>query len=894
MHRFVPRHVAAGAAALSALPLILAAPTVAVASTPSTVSCTAPSGPAPSTEVVGGFHGVTPERLVDTRQAQPVTAGCWLRVPVPTSVPADAESVALTVTSDRALAPGFLTAHGCGSSLPEFSNVNVRPEGPTSNLAVVAVDATRQTCIFSDRGTDLIVDLVGWFGPGGSPFHEFAPRRAADTRSPSLLPPGVGGAPAVGQIVEIPRSMLGVPDEADAVMVNLTVTQATGYGFLTAFQCGGTPPNTSNVNYNVGVDRANASIMALGPQGSLCVVLSESSAHVIVDVNGWFGGSTGIHFGAGPRRIADSRSGLGGWSGTFAPGETRVLDPTDLLPPGSRAAVLGIVSTASSGAGFITAEPCGGQAEVSNLNFVGSVDITNLAVVPLADDGTICLTTSERTHIVVDAFGGFGADGLARELSVSGADVFPEIIPSQHDYIAYCQSETANQFSVHVRGMPRTTVTVASVGGTLVVDTTLEIDADDAIVVRITPTGGAPEEYWIRCVPPDFPPITTSTPGEHPPGWYVLGNAFEPTSGKFGMILDSAGVPVWYRRTPAGTVALDVEPWSDGRSMTWFATPGPPFGVDAARVYERFELDGTPIATYETDGSPTDHHELLELPGGDVLMITFEIRPASGNIPCRVQLPSGQFVLSTAMHPIAVPIIQRVAANGSVVWEWDSDFTNSGGDQKIGPAEVTVPLCFDIPAGGTRYYAPIHANSVTMAADGTVLFTARHTDAVYAFDPDTGDIVWKLGGTTTPESLTIVGDALGSPRRMHDIQVLPNGNISIFDNRTSLPFADGAVSGPARYVEYDIDTAANTATMVRQVRRANGNFSGAMGSARLQPDGGVVLNWGAVPGPIFTETDAADTTVFELFMNGANASYRTVKVPPSTFDIIELRLTAGR
>ena len=67
--------------------------------------------------------------------------------------------------------------------------------------------------------------------------------------------------------------MLGVPDEADAVMVNLTVTQATGYGYLIAFPCGGNPPNTSNVNYNVGVDRANTSIMALGPQGSLCVML---------------------------------------------------------------------------------------------------------------------------------------------------------------------------------------------------------------------------------------------------------------------------------------------------------------------------------------------------------------------------------------------------------------------------------------------------------------------------------------------------------------------------------------------------------------------------------------------------------------------------------------------
>ena len=211
--------------------------------------------------------------------------------------------------------------------------------------------------------------------------------------------------------------MLGVPDEAKGVVVNLTVTQASGYGYLTAFPCGGATPTTSNVNYNFGVDRANTAIMALGPQGSLCVQLSEADAHVIVDVNGWLGGDQGIQYGSATKRIADSRDGTGGWSGTFAPGQTRELIPGPDLPFGSRVAVLGITSTQSTGAGFIKVQPCGGQAEVSNLNFVRAVDITNLTVVPLPDDGRICVTASERTHIIVDVFGGFGVPGLARELA---------------------------------------------------------------------------------------------------------------------------------------------------------------------------------------------------------------------------------------------------------------------------------------------------------------------------------------------------------------------------------------------------------------------------------------------------------------------------------------------
>jgi hypothetical protein len=899
MHRSSSRFGAAGAAALILLPLSLVVPAVdvAVAATPSTVSCTAPSGPAPSSSVVGGFHGVSPERLVDTRQALPVPPGCWLRVSVPASVPANAQALALTVTSDRAVAPGFLTVHGCGSTLPELSNVNVRPEGPTANLAVVAIDATRQVCIFSDRGTDLIVDLVGWFGPGGSPFHEFAPRRAVDTRSPSLRPPAVTGAPSVGQFVEIPRDMLGVPAEAVAVVVNLTVTQATGYGYLTAFPCGDDPPNTSNVNYNAGVDRANASIMALGPHGSLCVRLSESSAHVVVDVNGWFGGTTGIHYGARTQRIADSRNGLGGWSGTFAPGETRTLSPEAQLPAGSRVAVLGVVSTVSSTAGFITVQPCGGQAEVSNLNFVGGVDIANLAVVPLADDGTICVTSSARTHIVVDVFGGFGDGGLARELSIGGATMFPEFSPAQHDYLAYCQSETANQLSVHARGAPRTQVTVGSTIGSTVVDTTVSIDADDAIVVRITRIGGGvTDEYWIRCVPPDFPSITVTGNDTATPGWYVLGNGNEPTDGSFGMIMDSAGVPVWYKRGATGRIPRDLKRLADG-SLAWFQTFGPGFGNDPTNGYENFELDGTLIDLIQTVNVVTNHHDLVQLPNGNFLLTSMRtVAPLTPEAePCRRQTATATFPAVTSDFVLRA-FVQEVDPAGNLVRQWDSTGA-------IALTETTVPICFQVPAGtGDDYLSSVHPNAIDLdlngpgTGDDQLLVSGRHNDAVYGINFDAGTVDWKLGGTTTPQSLTIVGDPLGGPKRQHDVRILPNGHITLFDNRTqftsaSPPFA--TTSGPARYVEYAIDEVARTATLVREIRRPDGSFSGATGSARLQPDGAVVVNWGAVPGPVFTEYDAANQPIFEVDMPGLNSSYRTVKEPVSAFDINELRLTAG-
>ena len=58
-------------------------------------------------------------------------------------------------------------------------------------------------------------------------------------------------------------------------------------------------------------------------------------------------------------------------------------------------------------------------------------------------------------------------------------------------------------------------------------------------------------------------------------------------------------------------------------------------------------------------------------------------------------------------------------------------------------------------------YDIAHWNSIEPAGD-SVIASFRHFDAVYKIRKSTGDIVWKLGGTTTPESLDGAGR---SPQR---------------------------------------------------------------------------------------------------------------------------------
>ena len=238
----------------------------------------------------------------------------------------------------------------------------------------------------------------------------------------------------------------------------------------------------------------------------------------------------------------------------------------------------------------------------------------------------------------------------------------------------------------------------------------------------------------------------------------------------------------------------------------------------------------------------TNHHDLVQLPSGNFLLTSMRtVAPLTPEAAtCRRQTATATFPEVTSDFVLRA-FVQEVDPAGNLVREWDS-----AGD--IALAETTVPICFQVPAGtGDDYLSSVHPNAIDLdlngpgTGDDQLLVSGRHNDAVYGINFDAGTVDWKLGGTTTPQSLAIVGDPLGGPKRQHDVRILPNGHITLFDNRTqftaaSPPFA--TTSGPARYVEYAIDEAAGTATLVREIRRPDGSFSGATGSARLQADGG--------------------------------------------------------
>jgi hypothetical protein len=250
----------------------------------------------------------------------------------------------------------------------------------------------------------LIIDVSGAWVPTASAVAAgrlvaVPGRRVVDTRVD-------GGRVSPGSVVTVGRDRLGVPLDALAVVGTLTVTNPSGFGFLTAFPAGAAVPMASNVNVDgAGQSRAGGVIVELGAAG-LSVFVGAMSADVLFDVTGYVTGSSaavstlGLLVPVVPARLADSR-GSGGAVDVLAVS-------AGVAPYGE--AISGVIVTVTAvgavGNGYLTVTPTGALAPgspTSALNWSGtSWAVATMTVQPVFAARELTLATSSRTHLVVD------------------------------------------------------------------------------------------------------------------------------------------------------------------------------------------------------------------------------------------------------------------------------------------------------------------------------------------------------------------------------------------------------------------------------------------------------------------------------------------------------------
>jgi len=381
----------------------------------------------------GAFTPIQPARLLDTRvgiggpaQKFGPSESRSLQIAGVGSIPLSATAVALNITAVNPSTQSYVTAWPSGGSRPDSSSVNFEAKQTIPNSAIVGIGTNGSVDFFNAFGsTDLLVDVMGWFSSSG--FNPIQPNRIMDSRK------GVGTLQAKISEGET-RSLLvagtpGIPTNAPAVSLNITVTAPTKESFLTVWPHGSQKPVASSLNYVGSQTIANSVVVGVGTDGYIDLNNSFGSVDIIVDITGWFpsGSLTQIQ----PQRLLDTRAGTCGLK--LSAGETRTLkvasgSPVPMTNVG--AVSLNVTATSPTTESFLTIWPTGSdQPASSNLNFVANQTIPNGVLVGVGSGGQINIRNESGTvDVLVDVTGYF--DGTTPSGSTIACPVPPPVILS--------------------------------------------------------------------------------------------------------------------------------------------------------------------------------------------------------------------------------------------------------------------------------------------------------------------------------------------------------------------------------------------------------------------------------------------------------------------------------
>ncbi len=201
----------------------------------------------------------------------------------------------------------------------------------------------------------------------------------------------------------------------------------------------------------------------------------------------------------------------------------------------------------------------------------------------------------------------------------------------------------------------------------------------------------------------------------------------------------------WEMKNPPG---LNCKLLPNGNLMWMGRGPNVTEGLNAsADELVEVDWDGNEVWRYD---DAMLNHDFEILPNGNIMVLRFVDLPDGLQERLKGGVPGTE--LDGKTFGVQVREIDR---SGETLWEWNNY------DHFDPDTDVECALC-DREVWG-------YANSVDVFPNGDVMLSVRRMNKVIRISRETGDIVWEWG----PRQL------LG---HQHDVSVLANGNITIFDN----------------------------------------------------------------------------------------------------------------
>ncbi len=267
----------------------------------------------------GLYNPVAPSRLVDTRCSETsppgyITSSYCASLPSTNSnlttlgtgqienvtvtgvagIPSSGVSaVVLNLTAIEPTHSGYLTIFPTGATKAVVSAVDFNAGETIANSVMAKVGSNGQISVYNFLGNvNFALDVSGYYTNGSSSsqtgllFNSVTPENLPNVNA--TLTVVLSSDPVVVQVA----GEANVPTDATAVVGNLTATDSTGSGYLTAY-AGGTAPSTSDVDFSAGSTNANMVVSGLTSSGGLNIINGGGhKVNVLFDVSGYFAPAT--------------------------------------------------------------------------------------------------------------------------------------------------------------------------------------------------------------------------------------------------------------------------------------------------------------------------------------------------------------------------------------------------------------------------------------------------------------------------------------------------------------------------------------------------------------------------------------------------------------------------
>jgi hypothetical protein len=285
------------------------------------------------------------------------------------------------------------------------------------------------------------------------------------------------------------------------------------------------------------------------------------------------------------------------------------------------------------------------------------------------------------------------------------------------------------------------------------------------------------------------------------------------------MILDESGELVWFNPLPGDYQAFDfrAQTYRDKPVLTWWQGRMQTYrGAGVGRIVD---TSYRPVATVRAgNGYAMDAHELKLTPAGTALVMSYFA------VPWDLSDLGGR-----RDGVVEDNVVQEIdVESGAVLFEWHTLGSIPLGDS-YRPA----------PKQRGKMHDPWHLNSIDLDRDGDFIVSARHTNAIYKIDRDTGEVVWRLNGKRSSFQM-----GRGTKFALqHDARVQRGGTITLFDNVAEDLPARGRES---RGMTLALDHEVGTASLVREFEHPDGILSATQGSMQALRSGGAFVGWGGL------------------------------------------------